>query len=208
MINRLKTFAVAAAVGALLIVPSGARAQVDFDLSLAGGTALPVGDLADGWKVGGNISVGGSFWISDNFAVRPEFVLDILSGDKVGQADQMPDLNLWHLGVVGELALTERGADGLSFTINGGGGYTWMDSDKLSGNAGSPDFSEWYWHLKGGAEVGWNAGGGVHVGVNASVIATFADDTDTAFFQTANPAFVPFSTAVSLPITGFIRISF
>jgi len=220
MIDRLKTLAVAGAVVAAMsiVLPAGASAQSDTDIDVRAGYTVPLGDMADGWDDGGNIGVAASFWLNDNFAVRLDGAVDLLTGAGVGDEtgpedtfnDVVPDATLFYLSGGVEFSLTDRAESDLSVLVNAGGGYTRFDSDDVSEATVSPSFGENYFHAKGGAQVGYKIADQVDVGLMLQLYATFADEADTQFFPEFRPAegLEAFSTALTLPISATIRIKF
>jgi Outer membrane protein beta-barrel domain len=209
MNHRLKALAVAGAIiAAVSSAPVSVAAQSSFDFTIIGGISAPVADLSDGWDVGPNLGAAASFWLNDNFAVRVDGSVDLLSGKDISPNRTVPDLTLYHIGGGLEYSVTDRATSNLNVNLNAGLGLTRMQSDNIGASSLSADFGENYFHLNGGAEVGYRISDQVHLGIQGQAYITLADDADTTFFQDFIPGLgiTNFSSAITLPITATIRI--
>lgn len=211
MIKQFRRAIFAAAITAIVAVPGTVAAQSDFDFVISGGIAVPLSDMADAWDVGPNFTFIGDYWFKDRLAFRVEVGADLLSGDDIpGKSGGVPDMEIYRFGAGLAYSLTDRASSKLSVLINGGGGLSLFNTDPLGSSSSTEDLTEVYFHINGGAEVGYKVSDRVTLGIQGQFVVAFTDEDDIAFLNAALPGSGPedFDTALTLPITAVIRIHF
>lgn len=211
MITQFRRALFAAAITAIVAVPGTVAAQSDFDFVISGGIAAPLSDVADAWEVGVNFTFIGDYWFKDRLAFRVEVGADLLTGEDIpGKSGGLPDLEIYRFGAGLAYSLTDRASSKLNVLINGGGGLSLFDTEALGSSSTTDDLTEVYFHLNGGAEVGYKVSDRITLGLQAQFVVAFTDEDDIAFLNNALPGAGPdeFDTALTLPITAVIRIHF
>src|SRR5690606_26692212 len=156
--------------------------------------------LADITEVGAAIGAGVSIPVAGRLAISLDGNVDMLSA-----ADQGPaDMRLWHYGAGLQYDVSPRDTP-WSVVLHGGANATTMDTEEFAG-APDGDFTETYFGLNSGLEVGYDVSDDVQIAVRGSSFFVFADEEETEILF-AGTDLTPFETAVTVPITAEVHIS-
>jgi hypothetical protein len=199
--------AVLATAALLLALPGAARAQQQFQIAGRGGIGIPTGDLADIADVGPTFGLKLAYRVHPRVALRVDGDVEILGGADLNSGAQAPDLTLWHYNGGVEVEVLEPGRSPWSLAVNAGAGATTFDSDQFAGVSGGNDFSETYFSLNGGLEIGYDVQSNVRVYVAGQAYVIFADEQDTAAFAALSPEVNAFDTVLSIPVTAGVSIA-
>lgn len=198
-------------VALLAFLPMGLEAQDQkrFRVDGHGGVVLPTGDLADSHDVGPTAGIGLAYRIHPRIALRADGAIDWLQTAELSNGVTTPDLRLWHYNAGVEFDMLPQRIEHWSLTTNVGAGATTFDMDELQlmGETGA-DFSETYFSVNGGAEVGYNVNRYLEFFLGAQTNVMFADEQDTAFLNDVGSELDGFGTVVSLPIYAGASFSF
>lgn len=186
-----------------------AQQQKRFRVDGHGGVVLPTGDLADSHDAGPTAGIGLAYQIHPRIALRADGSIDWLQTAELATGVNTPDLRLWHYNAGVEFDLLPERIDNWSLTTNVGAGATTFDMDELQlTNEVGSDFSQTYFSVNGGAEVGYNVNRNLEFFLGAQTNVMFADEQDSAFLSDLGSEVDGFGTVVSLPIYAGASFSF
>lgn len=202
--------------GALLLAGANVAAaqQVDgprFSIEPRGGVAVPAGDLSDVADVGPSVGIGFAYRLTNRLSVRVDGDADIFAGlDADGSAPEGPDVTIFHYGAGAEYALLDPSANRWEINANVGAGASTFDVDEFSADGSPVDFSETYFTVNGGLQVGYDVTPTVNVFGRGQAYLMLTDEEDTAVFNAINPEIDPagFDSAWSIPLSVGVAIRF
>lgn len=201
------------ATALLLIGANGASAQqIDgsrFSIEPRAGVAIPAGDLSDAADVGPSVGIGFAYRLTERLSLRVDGDADILAGlDSEGTGAEGPDVTIFHYGAGVDYALLDPSANQWSVGVNVGAGASTFDVDEFSVGGSPVDFSETYFTINGGLQVGYDVSSAVSVFGRGQAYLMFTDEADTAVFSAINPEIDPagFDSAWSIPLSVGVAI--
>jgi hypothetical protein len=205
-----RTLGAVALAASAVLAASPAAAQTDVDLDVRGGLGIPTMDMNDVAETGGLFGLGVGLPIHDRVNVRLDGDVEILQGIE-DEAARVPNHRLWHYHAGLEFQLLE---DARSFFVQPrvGLGGTTVDADVIDfpGGGEVPDeieFTETYFSLSAGLELGYQASSRVQVGLGSRGFVAFGEDEELARLTQLAPGVGNFDQVSSLPVYFFLRFN-
>lgn len=176
-----------------------------YDLELRGGFAAPAGELLELVDPGPSFGASFAYFVTPRIAFQARGGLDLLPGveaDAAGPA--APNVDIWHF-TAGPLVRVIV-PDGTRWIVDLylGGGFTTLDADRFRLGRTRIDFTETYFTVNGGLQVGYDVSRNATLFAAADAYLIATDKKDTRVFGRLRADVDPegFSTAWTFPFTA------
>lgn len=191
-----------------LTTDTAAQVADPWSFETRGGPVIPAGALSDIADVG--IAAGASFayQFHRNFATRVNLDLDFFDDVRDSERTLISQMNLVHVTAGLEARFDRPAWQDLPLTsaINVGLGLTHMNEDELLLPDKDEEFSETYFSVRLGAEIGYQLTDLFNLYVAGQGFLILIEKADTRPIAARSPEIDPFGVVWSIPITLGLRV--
>lgn len=209
----VRSVGAAAAAALMLTLAFGAadeaRAQ-GFGVDAGAGLAIPMAEMADGWRVGPSFGLGVVGRVSEKVGLRADGDLGLNGGASLANGNRMPDLTQFRFTGGVELHFTDPDLEDWYTVVGAGAGGASVSTDVFPvAGGGLSDFGETYFTAYGALRVGYRVTPSVAVSLRSRLYLTAMDRQDTQNFTLLSGGEVgPLGDEWSLPTQLRAELSF